>query len=167
MVGIKRGRGRSKEYWERTIDKEMVHLELTEDMTLERGFGGHKLGYKINKTPIRHCLTSMNKYNRIANKEEYDAPSEDEAEYKKTEGWKAEYKEKEEQAQVLEELLQGTRTRQKEIMDERKGIEKLKNTLLAQEKSGKIESTRNELVAIEMQMDVLRKYLSNIQSLFP
>jgi len=102
-----------------------------------------------------------------ANREEYDAPSEDEAEYKKTEGWKAEYKEKEEQAQVLEELLQGTRTRQKEIMDERKGIEKLKNTLLAQEKSGKIESTRNELVVIEMQMDVLRKYLSNIQSLFP
>ncbi|KAH0720345.1 hypothetical protein KY284_005375 [Solanum tuberosum] len=102
-----------------------------------------------------------------ANREEYDAPSEDEVEYKKTEGWKAEYKEMEKQAQVLEELLQDIRTRQKEIMDERKGLEKLKNKLLAQEKSGKIERTRNELVATEMQMDGLRKYWSNIQSLFP
>lgn len=40
VVGVRRGRGKPKNYWEEVIRQEMVHFELTEDTTLGRRFGG-------------------------------------------------------------------------------------------------------------------------------
>lgn len=36
VVGLRRGRGRPKKYWVEVIRKDMTHLQLTEDMTLDR-----------------------------------------------------------------------------------------------------------------------------------
>ncbi|KAG5579064.1 hypothetical protein H5410_049691, partial [Solanum commersonii] len=60
MIGIKRGRGRSKKYWERSLDKDMVHLELIKDMTLDRRYGGRRLGYKekLRFSEVKHLLVT-------------------------------------------------------------------------------------------------------------
>ncbi|MCE3051884.1 hypothetical protein HAX54_051130 [Datura stramonium] len=82
---------------------------------------------------------------------------------------KSEYAKREEQAKELEAIIQAIKTRQKEIMDERREASQAAQKLMlsAQEKSGKIESSRTELVTTKMQMDVLRKNWSNFQSTFP
>ena len=36
MVGMRRGRDRPKNYWGEVIRQDMAHLQLTEDMTLDR-----------------------------------------------------------------------------------------------------------------------------------
>ncbi|XP_060178737.1 lysine-specific demethylase JMJ26-like isoform X1 [Lycium barbarum] len=82
---------------------------------------------------------------------------------------KSEYVKKEQQARELEAALQTIKNRQKEIMDERQdaSLAAQKIMLLAQEKAGKVESTKTELVTTKMQMDGLQKYWSNFQSKFP
>ncbi|XP_019247040.1 PREDICTED: lysine-specific demethylase JMJ25-like isoform X1 [Nicotiana attenuata] len=82
---------------------------------------------------------------------------------------KSEYEKKEEQARELEAALQTIKTRQKEIMNERQEAsqEAQRIMLLAQEKAGKVGSTRTELITTKMQMDGLRKNWSNFQSSFP
>lgn len=36
-MGIKMGRGRPKKYWGEVIRQDIVHIQVTEDMTLDRG----------------------------------------------------------------------------------------------------------------------------------
>ncbi|XP_059292854.1 lysine-specific demethylase JMJ29-like isoform X9 [Lycium ferocissimum] len=82
---------------------------------------------------------------------------------------KSEYVKKEEQARELEAALQTIKNQQNEIMDERQeaSLAAQKIMLSAQEKAGKIESTKTELVATKMQMDGLQTNWSNFQSKFP
>lgn len=42
--GYKRGRGRPKKYWGDVIREDMMQLQLSEDMTLERKVEGSRLG---------------------------------------------------------------------------------------------------------------------------
>ncbi|XP_060179465.1 lysine-specific demethylase JMJ29-like isoform X5 [Lycium barbarum] len=82
---------------------------------------------------------------------------------------KSEYVKKEEQARELEAALQTIKNQKKEIMDERQeaSLAAQKIMLSAQEKAGKIESTKTELVTTKMRMDGLQKNWSNFQSKFP
>lgn len=43
VVGVRRGRGRPNKYWEEVIWQDMIHLQLTENMTFDRRCGGRRL----------------------------------------------------------------------------------------------------------------------------
>lgn len=44
IVSTRRGRGRLKKYWGEAIRQDMIQLQLTKAMSLDRGYKGRGLG---------------------------------------------------------------------------------------------------------------------------
>ncbi|XP_075097382.1 uncharacterized protein LOC142174892 [Nicotiana tabacum] len=56
LVGLRRGRGRTKKCWGEVIRQDMASLQLTDDITFDRIFGGPGLRLMPKKKTFKICL---------------------------------------------------------------------------------------------------------------